>query len=115
MILQAILLLVLICFGFLLISFMNILNPSLTIDNVDTSSFTYPDITNENNTVIQSWCLNIVDPSTEISDFCWDYTLSYYKRVATSVGIALCIIVVKLILKQIVIVIAKFQRYKDHT
>ena len=115
MILQGILLLILIGLGFLFISFMNILNPSLELENVDTSAYTYEEIINQNSTIIQSWCMNQNDPTEEVDNFCWAYYLIYYKRIATSVGIALSIIVVKLLLKQIVIAIARFQRYKDHT
>ncbi len=53
--------------------------------------------------------------SNEVSAYCSDYILGYYAIIGSTIGIALSIVVVKLILKQIVIAIAKFQRYKDHT
>ena len=113
--LQFFLLLVLISFGFLLISLLNIMVPSIKMDPTY-SEYTFVEIQQESDySLVASWCVNSEEESAGVDEFCWPYMVSYYKKIAISVGISLSIVLFKLVLKMVVIAIAKLQRYKDHS
>lgn len=118
---QYLLLLAGIAAGFLVISFLNILVPS-TVSSVDTSAYSALTIQSESNlTIVQSWCVTnhvtVVQSgaSSAIYSYCWEYISQYYLKIVITIGIALGIVLIKFILKQFVIFLAAFKRYKTHT
>ncbi len=71
-----------------------------------------------NQTIVESWCLknkNDVSSTPELSSACQHYVTRYYINLAITYGITVLVIIIKSILKKLVIFIAKFQRYKEHT
>lgn len=118
---QYILLLIGLTGGFLLISLLNILVPASS-SIVDTSSYDSTSILAESNsTIVQSWCVtNNLDvlqsgSSSAIYSHCWDYIIKYYLQIVVTIGIAIGICVIKLILKHFAIYLSTFKRYKTHT
>lgn len=102
--------------GFLFISFLNILTPP-TSPNIDTSNYTYDSIKNESNaTIVRSWCIQNLELTSEtLKPLCYEYWKQYIFGVLITVGIAVAVILLKVIIKIIMILIAKFQKYTSHT
>lgn len=119
MLVQFIFILAIIAGGFLFISFLNILTPDDNSSGVDTSSVTVDNIASvTDTTVIKVWCINNLSTyynDTTISKICYDYWYSYIIGILITVGISLAVVVFKLLVKIIVIGLAKFQRYSNHT
>lgn len=114
-------LIILVVVGFGLISFLNILTPP-SANVVDTSSYDFTSILSVTNvTIAQTWCINnlaeVVNAgySSSIFTFCYDHILHYYIRIGMGVAISIAVIVSKILIKAIVIWLAKFQRYRTHT
>lgn len=114
---QSLLLLVLIVGGFLFISYLNIAVAQESYDSVDTSTYTETTILTETNaTIINSWCIKHIDSKvTSVATFCDSYWNTYYLNTFLVLMTSVAIVVFKLIVKFIVIGVAKFQRYTDHT
>lgn len=75
-------------------------------------------LTETNQTIVESWCLKNTNDATStpaLSNACQKYITRYYINLAITYGITILVIVIKTILKKLVIFIAKFQRYKEHT
>ena len=106
--------------GFLLISYLNILVPSVS-SNVDTSSYNSVNILLETNTtIVQSWCIaNQVSvlqsgSGSTIYNYCWDYIRKSLMKTGITIGIAIAVVLIKFILKHFAIFLSRFRRYKTH-
>ena len=65
---------------------------------------------------MNSWCIKNTDFSnSQVSSKCQKYWTIYYVDIAITLAISISVAVFKVILKFIVIGIARFQRYTDHT
>lgn len=106
-------------FGFFAISSLTLITPPSALESIDTSSYTKISILAETNqTIVESWCLKNTDDATsttQLSNACEKYITRYYVNLAITYGITVLVILIKTILKKLVIFIAKFQRYKEHT
>lgn len=116
MVCQVIVLALLLVGGFLFLSFLNIASPSIETTTQDISQYDFAAIQKTtDDALIQKWCLNEQNPSQAVQQFCEDDLFDYYGRIGSTIGISLSVVVVKILMKQIVVLIAHFQRYKDHT
>ena len=114
---QSLLLLILIVGGFLFISYLNIAVQKETYDSIDTSSYTSTTILSETNTtIVNTWCIKNIDSKvTTVATFCDSYWNTYYINTALVLMISVAIVAFKVVVKFIVIGVAKFQRYNDQT
>lgn len=85
--------------------------------NVDTSSISETAILTETNTtIINAWCIQSTNfSSTQLQGVCSSYWYTYYINVLITLSISIAIAAFKAILKIIVIMLAKFQRYTTQT
>ena len=85
--------------------------------NVDTSSISETSILTETNTtIINAWCIQSTNfSSTSLQGVCSSYWYTYYINVLITLSISIAIAAFKAILKILVIVLAKFQRYTTQT
>lgn len=103
--------------GFLFISYLNVAYAGETYPNIDTSGYTSTTILSETNTtIITSWCIKNTDFNVQsVYDLCMNDWSIYYASIGITFAISISIVLFKVILKFIMIGIAKFQRYTNHT
>lgn len=99
------------------ISYLNIANQQETYDSIDTSTYTITTIQQETNeAILNSWCIkNLNSTVAEIKTFCNQYWNDYYIDTLITIMMSVAVVVFKVLVKFVVIGVAKFQRYTDHT
>lgn len=115
LLLQFLLILLIIAICFCAISFLNVLTPHQDT-NVSTDSYTWADISVESNTtIVEAWCIKNIYASDTYSSVCSSYWSEYVRGIIYQVCISFVIIIFKFIVQKVMVGIAKFQRYTDHT
>lgn len=103
---------------FLVISLINIVTPS-TSTNLNVSAYDAQSILSvTNSTVLYVWCINnkdLMNSLLSIDHLCDPYITKYYVNLAIGILISFVVVGVKLLLKKIVVGLAKFQKYKEQT
>jgi hypothetical protein len=116
-VIQFLLLLIFVIAGFFIISTLNILTPPSSSDSIDTSAYDSTTILAQTSypAIVENWCLkntNLAQSTTSLNDLCNVYIVRYYANIAITYSITIIIVIVKMLLKHLVVFIAKFQRYK---
>lgn len=71
-----------------------------------------------NSTILFVWCIDnkdLMDSLSSIDSLCEPYITKYYVNLVIGILISFVVVGVKILLKKIVIGLAKFQKYKEQT
>lgn len=117
--LQFVLIVCIIIIGFTLILLLNISTPPTSYSNLSIDNITLTELKGMDNfSISYMWCidhLSELESNLEQFQYCAPYKRSYSLRLFLTIGISLLIVLIKQILKHVMVKIAQFQRYKNHT
>lgn len=117
--LQMLLVLLITFLAVMLILVLLLLVPPQSTSSINTSSYSYEQVVNENNaSVTQSWCLNqkpeAIHVDAALKKLCEVYFSMYFSEIGISFGVSIAVVIVALLLVLVVRSLVRFQRYKTY-